>query len=277
MPDGVGHLEDTLLGQEALHFVASDDVALLESLDGEVLARVLVLTQYDLAEVTSAQYGDETELVHAHGAILGVAVGLVRRVPVAVEPGQRQSSRPDLVHIMAANLQRQRGLVSRAMAARLPVSGCHFRFVSQISGREFQVQGIQGVERENKSVNESSINVKRLHESINQEQVGDLRQPKSNIIQCYRLRVQGNAKPCQKNQVSGCQVRDYGLGADKSLPRGEREVRDSLTPEQKLVSRAEMISYSLLLVTSKGGSPDKRDCVRARRPPCRRRGGPARV
>ena len=38
----VGHLEDALLGQEGLDLVPGDDVALLERLDGEVLARVEV-------------------------------------------------------------------------------------------------------------------------------------------------------------------------------------------------------------------------------------------
>jgi hypothetical protein len=40
---GVGHLEDAFFGQQRLNLVARDDVALLQRLDGEVLASVAVL------------------------------------------------------------------------------------------------------------------------------------------------------------------------------------------------------------------------------------------
>ena len=43
MPDRVRHLEDPLLRHEAVDLVSRDDVALLQRLDGEVLARLLVL------------------------------------------------------------------------------------------------------------------------------------------------------------------------------------------------------------------------------------------
>ena len=40
MPHGVGHLEDPLLRQQGLDFVARDDVPLLQRFDGEILACV---------------------------------------------------------------------------------------------------------------------------------------------------------------------------------------------------------------------------------------------
>ena len=48
VPHRVGNLEDPLLSKEGLHLVPSDDVALLERLDGEVLAGVLVPRKDDL-------------------------------------------------------------------------------------------------------------------------------------------------------------------------------------------------------------------------------------
>ena len=49
MLDTIGDLEDALLRHETLHLVAPDDVAFLQRLDREVLARVLVLRQYHLS------------------------------------------------------------------------------------------------------------------------------------------------------------------------------------------------------------------------------------
>lgn len=51
---GVCHLEDAFLGQERLDLVPGDDVALLQGLDGEVLAGVLVLSQNDLEQKNSS-------------------------------------------------------------------------------------------------------------------------------------------------------------------------------------------------------------------------------
>ena len=45
VPHGVGHLKDPLLGQQRLDLVPGNDVPLLEGLDGEVLASVLVPRQ----------------------------------------------------------------------------------------------------------------------------------------------------------------------------------------------------------------------------------------
>ena len=63
----VGHLEDPLLRQQRLHLVADNDVALLERLDGKVLARVEVLGQNHLSEMASAQHGAELETLDSHG------------------------------------------------------------------------------------------------------------------------------------------------------------------------------------------------------------------
>ena len=52
MPHGVGHLEDAFFRQQRLDLVPGNDVALLQGLDGEVLARVLVLGQDDLKSKT---------------------------------------------------------------------------------------------------------------------------------------------------------------------------------------------------------------------------------
>ena len=54
MSHGVCHLEDAFLGQERLDLVPGDDVALLQGLDGEVLAGVLVLGQNDLKQKNSS-------------------------------------------------------------------------------------------------------------------------------------------------------------------------------------------------------------------------------
>ena len=48
VPHRVGHFEDPLLGQQRLHLVPRDDVALLQRLDGEVLASILVPRQNHL-------------------------------------------------------------------------------------------------------------------------------------------------------------------------------------------------------------------------------------
>ena len=48
MAGGIGHLEDSLLGQKRLDLVAGDDVALFQRFNGEVLASVAILRQNDL-------------------------------------------------------------------------------------------------------------------------------------------------------------------------------------------------------------------------------------
>ena len=48
VPHRVGHFEDPLFGQQRLHLVPRDDVALLQRFDGEVLASVLVTRQNNL-------------------------------------------------------------------------------------------------------------------------------------------------------------------------------------------------------------------------------------
>lgn len=88
MPHRVGHLEDALLAEQRFHLVPGDDVALLERLDGKVLAGVPVLGQNDLAEVTPAEDTQQPEAVDVHTGRAGLrlAAAFVRAVPVLEGP-----------------------------------------------------------------------------------------------------------------------------------------------------------------------------------------------
>ena len=115
MPHRVSNFKYSLLGQQRLHLVPGDDVALLESFDSKVLASVLVPGQNKLlwwetswllgipgqnnfAEVASSQHGDKVEAVETHACIRadrqGRPMRLARRVPRSnrLEGGEAHST-----------------------------------------------------------------------------------------------------------------------------------------------------------------------------------------
>lgn len=68
--------KDPLLGQKRLDLVPSDDVALLQRLDGEILAGVFVLRQDHFAEMAAPQNADQSEMVATHRSRGGQSLGL---------------------------------------------------------------------------------------------------------------------------------------------------------------------------------------------------------
>ena len=58
MPHGVCHFEDSLLGQQGLHLIPRNDVALLQGLDGEIFTSVLVPEHQD--RLLNDQFDEES-------------------------------------------------------------------------------------------------------------------------------------------------------------------------------------------------------------------------
>lgn len=83
MPGSVCDLEDPLLAKQRFDLVPGDDVALLKSLYGKVLACVAILGQYDLAEVSTSQDREQSEVLEAHASLeLRLTSRLVRGVSI---------------------------------------------------------------------------------------------------------------------------------------------------------------------------------------------------
>ena len=69
MPHRVSNFKYSLLGQQGLHLVPGDDVALLESFDSKILAGIFISGQDDFPEVAPAENGHEVEAVESHGGV----------------------------------------------------------------------------------------------------------------------------------------------------------------------------------------------------------------
>ena len=70
MPHGVGHFKYSLLSQEWLYFISSNNISFLQSFDGEVLSCVPVSGQDYLSKVTSTKHCYEVEAVQSHAGVL---------------------------------------------------------------------------------------------------------------------------------------------------------------------------------------------------------------
>lgn len=90
MAHRIGHLENTLLTQQRFNFIARNDIALFQRLDGIILVGAAQLRQYDLAEMSATQNAQQPEVLNGHHAwrrtasadCLRLATRLVSRVAV---------------------------------------------------------------------------------------------------------------------------------------------------------------------------------------------------
>lgn len=78
----VGYFEDSLFTEKRFDFIACDNVAFFERLDGKVLAGVSVLGQNNFSEMSPTENAEQSEAVNVHSHGLRLTSRLVSTIAI---------------------------------------------------------------------------------------------------------------------------------------------------------------------------------------------------
>lgn len=78
----VCYFEYSLFRKQWLHFISSNNISLLQGLNCEVLSRVSILWQYYFAEMSTAEYGEQSKVLQGHTSELRMPSWLVGAISI---------------------------------------------------------------------------------------------------------------------------------------------------------------------------------------------------